>query len=66
MCLAGLRKTANNLSQNSRYSGQDSNGLFLEHKSEALPLQPVCTVEDNIKVDVRNTWYGGTGGSDSS
>jgi hypothetical protein len=65
MCLAGLRKTTNNLSQNSRYFGLNSNGLSLKHKTKALALQPIFTVDDNIKMDVRNTLYEGTRGSDS-
>jgi hypothetical protein len=42
--LEGLRKITNNLAQNSRYLGQDSNWTSDKYESRALTLEPTSAV----------------------
>jgi hypothetical protein len=45
-------ETHENFSQNIRSPSQDSNRLLSEYKSEALPLEPTCSVSN-----FRSNWY---------
>jgi hypothetical protein len=46
ICLKGLGKTTKHLSQNSWRSGQDSNSVPPEYKSEALSLDHTSSVKE--------------------
>jgi hypothetical protein len=43
ICLKGLKGTIKDLSQDSESRGRDSNRSPPEYKSEALPLEPLCS-----------------------